>query len=509
MSEVHVSFKRRILEWFGRRQGEGGPISEGRNSVTMMIRFWLLVASATAAEESLYRTHDCYNSSLLEYLPAMEKLLTPPAKVREWRPRDTLDATFRKLAMEEFALYDGPGQHKYEMAPYVFEYVEGPGIPRNLTVFEKCSVYDDKCEGGIYVQYLNGELYIAPAVKEEQCGDYRGVQEEHRILRRLHIVRLIEDVIALDQASNGVIGDFELWIQSDDAIKPKLQQYLSFGIAKEMHNKVYDNFKHQVSLAEAEADILSVQDWNRTIHEISASRRDYPWNSRLNKAVFRGTMRFEPWHYYCFPPGGNEAALYDERLMPLFESGELQCGRAGLMHVAKGCDYNDLFDIEITDAKTLDIYSNESYWMPLGQQERYKYSLLVEGHWGWSDRMKKLLAMGSAVIRQVNTGLDEWYTYLLEPWVHYIPVDHLFNALPAVVMWARAHDDDVLQISKNADEYAKFFLTTDAFRLHVHHLINRLSELQRLTYNITLLPGAASLKTNRTLATRRYIRRTC
>ena len=43
--------------------------------------------------------------------------------------------------------------------------------------------------------------------------------------------------------------------------------------------------------------------------------------------------------------------------------------------------------------------------------------------------------------------------------VHYVPVDHLFTSLPAVVHWARGHDDAVRRISRNADKYADAVLS--------------------------------------------------
>jgi len=92
-------------------------------------------------------------------------------------------------------------------------------------------------------------------------------------------------------------------------------------------------------------------------------------------------------------------------------------------------------------------------------QERYKLVLYVEGNLGWANRLATQLAMQSVIIRQFNAPFEEWYSAFLEPWVHYIPVDHLFEELPNVMEWCLNNDDLLLRISKNADRYARKFLS--------------------------------------------------
>ena len=85
---------------------------------------------------------------------------------------------------------------------------------------------------------------------------------------------------------------------------------------------------------------------------------------------------------------------------------------------------------------------------------------------------------------QENKGAKEWYGLDLLPWVHYLPVDHLFNALPEVVAWAATHDEMVQQISANADAYAKSVLAVPSFRLHLDIMLVEYAKLIRFPVEV-------------------------
>ncbi len=69
------------------------------------------------------------------------------------------------------------------------------------------------------------------------------------------------------------------------------------------------------------------------------------------------------------------------------------------------------------------------------QQVGFRAAIYAEGHCGWADRGRYLLLQGSALLWQ-ETMCREWYALLLEPWVHYVPVDYHFGNLRAAAGWA-------------------------------------------------------------------------
>ena len=161
--------------------------------------------------------------------------------------------------------------------------------------------------------------------------------------------------------------------------------------------------------------------------------------------------------------------------VPLQFENAAVCGRGALIRCAR--DNPDLLDVAAGP------------YLSLRDQEKYKYILYVEGWAGWANRLKLLLAMQAAVLLQLNPlGAKEWYTLSLEPWVHYIPVDHLFTSTPAAVKWARGNDPAVRQISANADAYADWMIGGSGFEEFGAVLLARYASLVR--YRVAKAPGA-------------------
>lgn len=202
--------------------------------------------------------------------------------------------------------------------------------------------------------------------------------------------------------------------------------------------------------------------------------REYPWEKKKSVAVFRGGSRT------CYPEDGDEAAISSSAVKYLLDQKMLSCGRDALKFAAKHCAAH-LLDVEI-DANN----------MPLEEQERFKYIVYAEGHGGWANRLKTILGMQSAVIMQVNNGNYEWYSQDLQPWVHYIPVDHLFISLPAVIEWANRNDHLVKAISMNADRYFDRYLSASAMTLRLGMLLKDFASL--FHYKIERLPESTSYK---------------
>jgi hypothetical protein len=92
----------------------------------------------------------------------------------------------------------------------------------------------------------------------------------------------------------------------------------------------------------------------------------------------------------------------------------------------------------------------------------------------------------------------------MEPWVHYIPVDHLFTSLPDVVAWAVQHDDMVREISTNADRYFDAVLSEAACRRRLEILLLEFSKL--FTYKVSRNAGAFKYPGNGTYGNTAIIR---
>jgi hypothetical protein len=73
------------------------------------------------------------------------------------------------------------------------------------------------------------------------------------------------------------------------------------------------------------------------------------------------------------------------------------------------------------------------------QAERFKYILHIEGHGGWADRLKHLLPLGVAVLKQ-DSGVREWFEPLMVPGFHFMTVQSDLTNLTAAAGWAKLND---------------------------------------------------------------------
>ncbi|KAL1512338.1 hypothetical protein AB1Y20_005600 [Prymnesium parvum] len=128
------------------------------------------------------------------------------------------------------------------------------------------------------------------------------------------------------------------------------------------------------------------------------------------------------------------------------------------------------------------------------QVSRFKYTINVEGHGGWADRLYKLLLSPQLVLMQ-DVPARLWYEAPLRPWVHYVPVDSALSNLSEAVWWAREHDEQAQRMVKESNRLMQRWLTPAAI----------------FRYEEELLLGYAQLFTQRGDGTRhpRAIRYTC
>lgn len=201
-----------------------------------------------------------------------------------------------------------------------------------------------------------------------------------------------------------------------------------------------------------------------SLEDVASWRNEHPWCGRSSKAVFRGN------HGTCCPPAGNEMSVADGTIENTAVHAPLTapCMRQEMVRQQNGCA-NGLADVSVGGGDRL----------LLRDQERYKLIVYAGGNYGWADRMKYLLSMGNAILRQHNHCGEEWYTHFLEPWVHYIPMDHLYRNMADMIAWAAAHDCEVQQISRNADAYARFFIQKDTASLYVAKLLQGYAKLAK------------------------------
>jgi hypothetical protein len=112
--------------------------------------------------------------------------------------------------------------------------------------------------------------------------------------------------------------------------------------------------------------------------------------------------------------------------------------------------YLDYIKTEKTGVKLANFLSGS-------QQSEYKYIIHVEGHVA-AFRLSEELAMGS-VLLMVESDWKIWYSKMLIPYVHYVPVKSDLSDIIEIVEWCRSNDDKCKKIAENATRFYDKYLS--------------------------------------------------
>jgi hypothetical protein len=91
------------------------------------------------------------------------------------------------------------------------------------------------------------------------------------------------------------------------------------------------------------------------------------------------------------------------------------------------------------------------------EQSNYKYIIHIEGHVS-AFRLSLELNMNS-VILMVESKWQLWYSNLLKPYIHYIPVKSDLSDIYDKIKWCKNNDDKCIEIIKNCKNFYDTFLS--------------------------------------------------
>jgi hypothetical protein len=122
------------------------------------------------------------------------------------------------------------------------------------------------------------------------------------------------------------------------------------------------------------------------------------------------------------------------------------------------------------------------YMTPL-EQAQYKYVLHLPGH-TCAYRLSHEMFMGSVILFYPSSN-RLWFTHLLEPWVHYVPIEKEFdeNEIREKIRWCKENDTKCQEIVKNARAFADKHLTREGILNFLQTLLCFLSRNNSIEYN--------------------------
>ena len=121
------------------------------------------------------------------------------------------------------------------------------------------------------------------------------------------------------------------------------------------------------------------------------------------------------------------------------------------------------------------------YMSPL-EQAHYKYILHLPGH-TCAYRLSLEMFMGSVILYYPCPN-RLWFFHLLEPWVHYVPIEKEFDEeeICNKIKWCKENDDKCKEIVKNARAFAQKHLSRDGILDFLQRLLTTLSQNNPIRY---------------------------
>ena len=128
--------------------------------------------------------------------------------------------------------------------------------------------------------------------------------------------------------------------------------------------------------------------------------------------------------------------------------------------------------LQVLDIKKL--YIKIKKYMSYTEQCNYKYILHIQGHVE-AFRLSLELSM-NCVILLVESPWKLWYSDMLKPYIHYVPVKHDLSNLFEIIQWCRNNDDKCKNIAQNSLDFYNMYLSENAMLDYTQKLLYDISK---------------------------------
>ena len=185
--------------------------------------------------------------------------------------------------------------------------------------------------------------------------------------------------------------------------------------------------------------------WNKDMQE--EMKLNYVWDDKIDKAVFRGSATGCGFTY------NRNMRLKVSLLSKKYPS----FLNAGITSMKEKLKIDEKDRVGYTDLKGLKLgFSNR---LSPYEQSKYKYILHLDGNVA-AHRLAKFFLLNSVTLI-CETGSMLWFSHILIPYTHYVPVKKDLSDLIEKIKWCRENDDKCRDIARNAFELGKKLLTEE------------------------------------------------
>jgi len=125
-------------------------------------------------------------------------------------------------------------------------------------------------------------------------------------------------------------------------------------------------------------------------------------------------------------------------------------------------------------------------FMPLSEQQKFKYIVHIDGHVS-AFRLSATLKLNS-VILMVESKWKMWFSDLLVPYEHYVPIKSDLSDLYEQIAWCKANDDLCECIAANARDFSELYLEKDGILDYTQKMLMDLKQFMDYSRSPPVIP---------------------
>lgn len=226
----------------------------------------------------------------------------------------------------------------------------------------------------------------------------------------------------------------------------KYTPILSYSITERHADYIYPTWDDWARVKNLDEQIVFLQSCTNYRHDFST-----PWEERIPTAIFRGSTT-----------GCGTTIDTNPRLRVADISHKAETDENGIPYLDAGITKWNIRTRKLQYETYLQTIEKDSFPFGLVQfkspseQSHYKYIIHIQGHVS-AFRLSLELSMGS-VILMVDSPYKIWFSHMLKPYEHYVPVNQSMDNLIDQIKWCRENDEQCKQIALNALEFYNTYL---------------------------------------------------
>lgn len=185
----------------------------------------------------------------------------------------------------------------------------------------------------------------------------------------------------------------------------------------------------------------------------------YPWEDKIEQAVFRGSATG------CNMDESNiriKAANLSKEYPEYIDAGITSLNRKIKKNIGK--------PLSVIDPQVI---KNRTGFMKLDEKKKYKYILNLEGHVS-AFRLGFEFSLGSVILLP-ESKYYLWFSFLLKPYEHYIPIKSDLSDLIEKIKWCKESDKECKRIAENGVKFYNKYLTREGVFDYMQTILNKTS----------------------------------